>query len=72
MKFSDLTYSLVTVTTKEGWLNAIKLREENFYEFYEFGAMAFISCFEKWEKKNLSRLSLEGQAWYAIALSVKV
>ena len=53
MKFSDLTYSLVTVTTKEGWLNAIKLREENFYEFYEFGAMAFISCYEKWEKKNL-------------------
>ena len=61
MKFSDITYSLVKVTTKEGWLNAIKLREEDFYEFCKFGAMAFISCYEKWEKKNLSELSLEGQ-----------
>ena len=59
MKFSDINYSLVTVTTKEGWLNGIKLREEDFYEFYEFCAMAFISCYEKWEKKNLSQLSLE-------------
>ena len=58
MKFSDITYSLVTVTTKEGWLNAIKLREEGFYEFCKFGAMAFTACYEKREKENLC---LEGQ-----------